>query len=92
MTVLEAYAAGRPVIGSDIGGIPELIENQVDGFVFAPGDSQELAEKINWIWCHRGIARDMGKKGRERIKRQYNAEAHYAGLIEIYDAVLSAKK
>jgi glycosyltransferase involved in cell wall biosynthesis len=91
MSVLEAYAAGRPVIGSNIGGIPELIEDQEDGFIFSPGNSQELAEKINWVWRNRGSAREMGQKGRERVKSKFNAEAHYRGLMDIYESVLSTK-
>lgn len=88
MTILEAFAAGRPVIGADIGGIPELIDQGQDGLVFQPKDAADLAEKIRWIWAHRAQARDMGMVGREKIQKKFNAEQHYDGLISIYNAVL----
>ena len=46
LTVLEAFAAGVPVIGSRLGGIAELVRDSVDGLLFEPGNSQELAEII----------------------------------------------
>ena len=92
MTVLEAFAAGRPVIGSDIGGIPELIEDGEDGFIFEPGNAQALAEKVQWIWEHRNKAREMGMQGRKKIEEQFNAELHYNGLMSIYNSVLGNKK
>lgn len=88
MTILEAFAAGRPVIGSDIGGIPELIEDGVDGFTFAPGDAVALAEKIAWVWENRATARDMGVTGRKKVEERFNAKVHYDGLISIYNSVL----
>ncbi len=92
MTILEAFAAGRPVIGSDIGGIPELIDEGVDGFVFPPGDSNALAEKIAWIWGNRATAKDMGMAGRKKVEEHFNAEAHYEGLMSIYNSVLETSK
>ncbi|MCP4991076.1 MAG: glycosyltransferase family 4 protein [Colwellia sp.] len=91
MTILEAFAAGKPVIGSNIGGIPELIEEGVDGFTFPPGDQAALAEKITLIWEDRSKAREMGMQGRQKIEEKFNAEAHYDGLISIYESVLSAQ-
>jgi len=92
MTVLEAFAAGKPVIGSDIGGIPELIEEDVDGFIFQPGDANELSEKIQWVWSNRDKAKEMGMQGRKKMEKKFNAEAHYEGLMAIYNSVLDNRK
>lgn len=88
MTILEAYAAGRPVIGANIGGIPELIDVGVDGLIFQPGNARELSEKISWIWTNRKEAREMGLRGRKKIERDFNAETHYINLMSIYKSVL----
>ena len=88
MTVLEAFAAARPVIGSDIGGIPELIDDGVDGFIFSPGDVHSLQNKMKWIWEHRDASKEMGLTGRKKIEAQFNAEAHYDGLMSIYNDVI----
>jgi glycosyltransferase involved in cell wall biosynthesis len=91
MTVLEAFAAGKPVIGSDIGGIPELINEEVDGFIFPPGDVNELSKKIQWMWFHRNKAKEMGLQGRKKVEEKFNAEVHYNGLMTIYNSVLDYK-
>jgi len=88
MTILEAFASGKPVIGADIGGIPELIDEAIDGLIFPPSDVNELSEKIVWIWNNRALAHDMGKMGRDKVEKRFNAEAHYAALLDIYRSVL----
>ena len=88
MTVLEAFAAGKPVIGSDIGGIPELINEAVDGFIFQPGNAEQLSEKIQWVWQNRDKAKSMGLQGRKKVEEKFNAELHYKGLMAIYQSVL----
>ncbi len=89
MTVLEAFASGRPVIGAQIGGIPELIEKSVDGFLFQPGNTEQLTDKIRWIWDNRDKAQQMGLQGRKKIEEKFNAKSHYEGLMAIYNSVIS---
>ena len=89
MTVLEAFAAGKPVIGSNIGGIPELINENIDGFTFQPGNSDELSEKIQWVWDNRSKTKEMGLQGRKKVEEKFNAEMHYEGLMAIYKEVCS---
>ncbi|MBE9489607.1 MAG: glycosyltransferase family 4 protein [Bacteroidetes bacterium] len=88
MTVLEAFAAGKPVIGSNIGGIPELIDEGIDGFIFQPKDIDVLSEKIKWIWSNRTMAKKMGMQGRKKVEEHFNEESHYVRLMEIYESVL----
>lgn len=88
MTILEAFAAGRPVIGADIGGIPELINQGQDGLTFEPKNAGDLAGKVRWIWENRPAARDMGMVGRAKIVEKFNAAQHYDGLLSIYRSVL----
>lgn len=88
MTILEAFAAGRPVIGANIGGIPELIEEGQDGLIFEPKNPADLAQKVRWIWANRGKAREMGMLGRAKMEERFNAELHYEGLMNIYQSVL----
>lgn len=88
LVVIEAFAAGKPVIGSNIGGIPELIEDGVDGFIVKPGDSSDLMDKINRIWSDRDQAKKMGMNGRKKVEEKFSAEQHYRGLISIYESVM----
>jgi len=59
MTIYESFAAGLPVIGSDIGGIPELVEDGDRGLLFEPGDSEELATAIDDVAGDRARLREM---------------------------------
>ncbi len=90
MTILESFASGRPVIGSNIGGIPELIEEGEDGLTFTSGNASELAEKIKCIWDNRSTATVMGMTGRKKIEKKFNTNLHYEGLLSIYNSVLNA--
>ena len=70
MSVIEAMAAGLPVISTTVGGIPELIENGVDGLLYAPGDVNALAEKISFLLDNKNIRIEIGKKARVKANEQ----------------------
>lgn len=65
--VLEAMAAGVPVIASDIEGVRELIKNEVSGFLFEPGNSRELSMRINQLKNDFGLRLRFAKAAREFI-------------------------
>ena len=76
MSVIEAMAADLPVVSTPVGGIPELIEDNVDGLLFQPGDVDALAEKISFLINNQQARIEMGakagRKARERMDfRQY---------------------
>ncbi|HIQ32205.1 MAG TPA: glycosyltransferase family 4 protein [Methanothermococcus okinawensis] len=69
MTLLEAMASGKCVIGSNVGGIPELIRDNYNGFLFEVNNVEMLKEKIEILVNDRELRRKLGKKGREFSKR-----------------------
>lgn len=89
MTILEAFVYGKPVIGSDIGGIPEMVIEGETGLIFKAGDSQELKEKIRYLLTHPSLLAEMSKKARKKVEEEYNAELHYRRLMEVYEKALS---
>ena len=92
MTILESFASARPVIGSNIGGIPELISESIDGLIFKTHDAQDLALKIKWMSENQDEAMKMGLAGRKKVEEKFNEELHYDGLISIYESVLGSIK
>lgn len=89
MSVLEALAYGKPVIGADIGGIPELIDHGADGLIFKSGNSVDLAEKIEtMLYYSDDKLIEMGKYGRNKIETHYNSEKHYNALMNLYDSLI----
>ena len=84
MSVLESYAYGKPVIGADIGGIPELIVDGVDGCLVPSGDQEALRERLLWMSEHRNEAVEMGRTGRHKMETMFNADIHYERIMNVY--------
>ncbi len=80
LSVIEAQCLGTPVLGARIGGIPELIEENVSGMTFTSGDVQDLKDKIQLMWD----ASFDYKKIAEDSQARYNAENYYKELKKIY--------
>ncbi len=88
-SVLEAFALGKPVIGAEIGGIPELVKDKKTGFTFEPGNVGDLREKIKtFISMPLAEIQNMGKAARRLVEEEFNSEKHYEKLIEIYRHVM----
>ncbi|RJP25484.1 MAG: glycosyltransferase family 1 protein [Candidatus Abyssobacteria bacterium SURF_5] len=91
LVLLEAMAAGRPVIGSRVGGIPEIIVDGETGLLFEPNNSTDLADKLRIVLQNRQRANEMGIKGRQRAEQEYTAEAHMKRILGIYTQVLTKR-
>lgn len=87
-TVYESFALGKPVIGSRIGGIPELIEDGINGILFEPKSVDDLAEKIKYLYHHPLLAEKMGIAAREKIEEKYSEEEYYKKLLGLYDGLV----
>lgn len=90
MSVLEAKAAGTPVIGARIGGIPELIQDGIDGMLFPAGDVSALAQAMEKV-ANSDII-DWGQAARRDVETRFSADQHYDRLLGIYDQAKSSKR
>ncbi len=89
MSILESLAMGKPVIGSRIGGIPELIDEGRDGFTFEVGNAEDLANKIITLKNYSDQQRrEMAVYARNKIEQRFSPEQHYEKLIQIYREVI----
>jgi glycosyltransferase involved in cell wall biosynthesis len=90
-TVYEAMAAGKPVVASKVGGIPELID-QDTGILVQPGDAGQLASAI-LVLCHdEKLRQDMGSKGQQRIQKIADLEKNVDQRLLVYNEILSGEK
>jgi glycosyltransferase involved in cell wall biosynthesis len=84
MVILEAFAAGKPVIASRMGGVPELIDQSADGLMFDAGDSDSLAGHMRTLIGDAQLASEMGRKGRQKVEGRYSMSAYMDSLLAIY--------
>jgi glycosyltransferase involved in cell wall biosynthesis len=82
--ILEAFAAGKPVIASDLGGMTELLEGGERGLLAAPGDAESLAAAMELIYSRPEKALAMGQRAQEYARRVFGSEAHYEATRRIY--------
>ncbi|MFA6504352.1 MAG: glycosyltransferase family 4 protein [Patescibacteria group bacterium] len=85
LAILEALADGVPVIASDVGGIPELVQDGINGFLVKPGSVDDWFEAINQIedFTQEQI-KEMGEAGNAIAKNNHNWEDHLKKLDGIY--------
>lgn len=88
MVILEAFSAGKPVIASRIGGIPELIDHGTDGLLFEPGNAEELASCMRQLAENPELASEMGKRGRAKMEERFSIETYMQSLLSIYERVV----
>jgi glycosyltransferase involved in cell wall biosynthesis len=91
MTVLEAMAFGKPVIGSRIGGIPEQIDDGKSGLLFQMGNVDELENKMKILINDTSLRSSMGKAARAILEDKYSLSMHCDQLMRIYDDLLSTR-
>ncbi len=80
----EAMACGLPVVASDAGGIPELVENRVSGILVRPRDPVALADAIQELAGHPSMRQRMGEAGRQKILRDFNLAASNRRRAELF--------
>lgn len=86
--ILEAMAAGKPVIGTDVGGTPEIIHNGVTGLIVPAGDAVALVAAIQRLTDDPLLSKRMGEAGRECAAERFGAERLSARLVEIYQKAI----
>ncbi len=88
ISLMESFACGKPVIGANIGGIPEHITDGVDGLTFQPQDADDLAEKINTLLNDPKRLEALSRSERQKVETCYNRKVHLKKIISIYEQLL----
>lgn len=88
LVTVEAMGHGLPVIASRRGGLPEIVEDGVTGLLFEPGNAEDLAEKIKYLWENPKICREMGQAGRKKVIREYGEEVYFNRLMKVYETAI----
>lgn len=82
--VLEAMAAGVPVVAVRVGGVPDLIDHEVHGLVVAQGDEAAFAAAVGKLLDHADLARSLGQEAKRRARTEFGCAAAARRLAEAY--------
>ncbi len=89
--VLEAMAAGLPVVATGVGGTPEVVINGVTGLLVPPGEPGRLAAAVSDILSRRDRMLMMGREGLARVRKDFRIDTMVARTVEVYEEQLSDK-
>ena len=91
-SIIESLTMGKPVIGSNIGGIPELVQNGDNGFTYEYSNIIELARKMKELFTNEEIVKKLGENAKINAKKAYAKETYYDKIIKIYENLYNKKQ
>lgn len=84
ISIMEACAQGIPVVASDVGGIPEVVYDSVNGLLFQPTNYEELAKYLYALMNNRQLAKEMGRKSRKIAENSFCLQKNVKSLLVLY--------
>ncbi|MBU0477116.1 GT4 family glycosyltransferase PelF, partial [bacterium] len=89
IAVLEAMASSKPVVATNVGGIPEVVKDEETGILVPPGNPEALAESITRLLKNKEEARRIGLAGRRRVEKYFDIKLKVKKVEEIYDKLIN---
>src|SRR5207244_11397827 len=91
VSVIEALAAGRPVVATRVGGVPDVVRDGEDGFLVEAGATDELADRLARLARDPALRERMGKQGRERVLPRYAVDRLVVDVDRLYRSLLDVE-
>ena len=88
VALLEAACAGRPIVATNVGGIPEIIKDRQTGLLVPPADSRALAEKLTYLIEHPEQARNLGSNASAFVRDRFSVKTMVESYIRLYQALV----
>jgi glycosyltransferase involved in cell wall biosynthesis len=92
VSAIEALAAGRPVVASRVGGVPDVVRDGQDGFLVESGDVEALADRLAELAADAELRRRMGDAGRERVLGRYAVDRLIDDVDRLYRSLLETRR
>jgi glycosyltransferase involved in cell wall biosynthesis len=92
LALLEAMAAGLPVIATAVGGLPEVVTDEVNGLLIPPRDPEALARALDRLLVDPDFARRLGEQARAEVEAHYSLERLGREINEIYGELSGSRR
>lgn len=89
---VEALSVGTPVVASRVGGIPEIVRDGVDGFLFPPGDHLQLADRLRQLLSSRELRDEMSRNARRRFIEKFSMDGNISKLADWFEQIVASEK
>jgi glycosyltransferase involved in cell wall biosynthesis len=91
VSAIEALASGTPVVATRVGGVPDVVRDEVDGFLVEPGDTDGAAERLALLATDPALRARLGESGRAYVRERYSVERLVDDVDRLYRSLLVAK-
>ena len=92
ISIIEAMRAEMPIIASNVGGVNELVQDEVNGFLIPRGNISELVDKLKYILHHKELIKSMGEASRKIYEEEYTADRMNKKILSVYNEVIAVHK
>jgi len=92
MSILEAMSHGVPVVSTQVGGIPDAVENGATGILIPPNDAESLAQALKLLLDSEELAVNMGNAAKLRHKTLFGSELMCNSFLDLYKKIVSARR
>ena len=92
VSAIESLAAGRPVVATRVGGVPDVVDDGEDGFLVDPGSTEQLADRLEELARNPELREQMGERGRARVPSRYAVARLVEDMDRLYKSLLAASR
>lgn len=88
LVILEAMEQGKPIVTTAIGGIPDIVDDEVTGLIAQAGDAQSLAESLGRLLKDNDLATQFGKNGQKKLYEKYTEKVFEKEMVSILEQII----
>lgn len=91
LSIIEAQIAGKAIIASNVGGIPEMIQDRLTGLLFPPGDVESLVNHINYLFNHENVRLNLGQRAQKWALKHWSIQRATQKVLNVYQTAIKKR-